>query len=806
MKRILLLISILFIFSFALISCGDKSEECAHNFSPATCKSAKTCTICGVTEGEVAEHNFSPATCQFPKTCMSCGMAEGLVGQHNFSPATCQAPKTCIICKLTDGEKSEHTWKSASCLTARTCNVCGTSDGEILGHDWTSTLCTKNKVCKTCGEREAAKEHTMSTDKCLEIPVCLECGFVGNEIPHSWEKATCLTPKKCTRCGEIGAEALGHNWLITSCKNPKVCQRCNESSTEDLPHIWVYQGCDEERVCNNCSQKEGFIYGHSWIEATCIEAKHCKLCRLTEGEVTDHIWQEATCLTAQFCEQCKRTVGSPLGHDWELDSIIEAACEEGKEIYSCNRCEDISEVGLGNAKYGYHTCDVNGFCSQCNKSYDTSKMILESVLVYNRYSVDFCGTFTSEEASVKIYKPVTSSDVGMPVVDLGGSLPTAKGYTEVVNFTYDSDGLSFVCTAEIKVQGASSAGFPKKNFNIKLFDEDGSKHKVELCDGWGKENKYCMKANYIDYSQSRNVVSGKIFGEIVKSRNDELADTPNGGVIDGYPILVYNNGVYQGVYTMNIPKDKWMLDMHDSDEKNQAILMAETWNNAVSFREVSTSGFVLEYASNEDSLVDNSTQWVYDSMLDLIEFVYNNDGEAFKNGIHQYADIEKCIDSMIYTFFICADDNTSKNILWVTLDGKVWFSSMYDMDGTWGMRWNGSIAFNENTSPISALVDGKGLAPERNHSNLNLLWERIYVNYFDLVCQRYLELRQEILTLENITNHFESFFDAIPDAVRKAENQKWTGVPSQSVDHLTQILTFAEKRLEAMDKILLVQE
>jgi hypothetical protein len=249
-----------------------------------------------------------------------------------------------------------------------------------------------------------------------------------------------------------------------------------------------------------------------------------------------------------------------------------------------------------------------------------------------------------------------------------------------------------------------------------------------------------------------------------------------------------------------------MFDMKHSDEKNQAIFMTSTWNNAVSFRQISTSGFTLEFASNEDSTVDRNTQWAYDSILDLIEFVYYNDGEDFKNGIHEYADIDKCIDSMIYTFFICADDNTSKNILWVTLDGKRWFSSMYDMDGTWGMRWNGNIEFDENTHPISALVDGKGLAPERNHSNLNLLWERIYVNYFDRVCERYAELREEILTEENITSHFVAFFDSIPDAVREAEKQKWTGVPSQKVDHLTQILTFAKKRLAVMDEILLYKK
>ncbi|MBO5379779.1 MAG: CotH kinase family protein [Clostridia bacterium] len=773
MKRILILLSILFALSLVLISCGK--SECSHVFNDAMCESPKTCVFCGESEGAPLGHSFKDATCQAPKTCLTCGKTEGTLGEHTWQNATCQAPKTCASC--------------------------GEIDGEKLKHNWTAAVCTKDKECKDCGLKEAAKEHTWNTGKCEVLRFCVDCDFVGGKVSHDWQEASCTSPKVCNICGEIDGEALGHDWKITSCKNPKMCQRCGAASTVGLPHNWVYKGCDKPRECSVCLRSEGTAFGHSWIDATCVNAKYCENCKKTDGKPLPHEWQEATCLVAKHCVSCKTTVGSPLGHNLKLTERVEPLCEDGWESYYCDRCDASSQVIL-EAKYGYHICDVDGLCTQCKKAFNTGEMILESVLINNEHAVECCGLFSSMQTETKIYKSVTYEDVGMPVIDLGGSLPTSKGYTNKVEFVYTSQDKSFTCTAEIKVQGASSAGFPKKNFNIKLFNEDGTKNKVKLVDGWGKESKYCLKANYIDYSQSRNVVSGKIFGEIVKSRKDELVDTPNGGAIDGFPILVYNNGVYQGLYTLNIPKDNWMFDMKHSDEKNQAMFMAETWNNAVSFRDVSTSGFVLEFASNEDSLVDNNTQWAYDSLLDLIRFVYNNDGEDFKNGIHEYADVDKCIDSMLYTFFICADDNTSKNILWVTLDGKVWFSSMYDMDGTWGMRWNGRIEFNEYTHPISALVDGKGLAPERNHNNLNLLWEKIYINYYDRVCERYWELREEILTVENISMHFVEFFNAIPNVVREAEKQKWTGVPTQNIDHLDQILTFAKKRLAVMDKIL----
>lgn len=720
---------------------------------------------------------------------------------HSWKLATCDSPKTCANCGITEGEPLEHNWKQPDCLSPKTCKLCKKVEGEAFGHNWTTLNCEELKKCRRCGISAGITEHQWNTDICLEIPTCTVCNMQGEAISHNWKNVSCEEPKTCQKCGEVSGTALGHNWNIISCKEPKTCKNCGMSTTEDLPHQWVFNGCDEKRACSVCEKIEDNVYGHAWVEANCTAPKHCANCDVSEGTVLEHIWQEATCSAPKTCSSCKLTEGKALEHKWNLIKFVDATCSSGIKEYVCGDCQEPMVFVLAPV-FEYHVCDEVGACTRCTKKFDSTELTLETIVLDNSGLVSRCGIFTSSSTTLKIYKPITYEDIGMPVIDLGGSLPTSKGYENTVEFKYNSNGLDFNCYAEIKVQGASSQWKDKKNFNIKLVDASGNKNKIEIVEDWGKESKYCMKANYIDFSQSRNVVSGRIFGEIVKSRNDELKDTPNGGAIDGFPVLVYNNGVYQGLYTFNIPKDNWMFDMSHSDEKNQAIFMTDTWNNAVSFREISTNGFVLEYASNEDSLVDNNTQWAYNSMLDLIRFVYNNNNEDFKNGIHQYADVDKCIDSMLYTFFICADDNTSKNILWVTLDGKVWFSSMYDMDGTWGMRWNGNIEFDEKTHPISALNDGKGLAPERNKNNLNLLWEKIYINFFDRVCERYAELRQEILTMENITEHFEAFFATIPDIIREAEKQKWKGVPTQNIDHLEQILTFAEKRIIEFDKIL----
>ena len=53
-----------------------------HIWQEATCTTAKTCTVCGLKEGEALGHNFSEATCTTPKTCVVCGETEGLPIHH----------------------------------------------------------------------------------------------------------------------------------------------------------------------------------------------------------------------------------------------------------------------------------------------------------------------------------------------------------------------------------------------------------------------------------------------------------------------------------------------------------------------------------------------------------------------------------------------------------------------------------------------------------------------------------------------------------------------------------------------------
>lgn len=54
-------------------SCGG----CEHEWTEATCTDAKSCNLCGITEGEALGHTWTEATYESPKTCSACGLTEG---------------------------------------------------------------------------------------------------------------------------------------------------------------------------------------------------------------------------------------------------------------------------------------------------------------------------------------------------------------------------------------------------------------------------------------------------------------------------------------------------------------------------------------------------------------------------------------------------------------------------------------------------------------------------------------------------------------------------------------------------------
>ena len=350
---------------------------------------------------------------------------------------------------------------------------------------------------------------------------------------------------------------------------------------------------------------------------------------------------------------------------------------------------------------------------------------------------------------------------------------------------YVSNNESFTDECTLKWQGTSSLNYPKKNFTIKL------KNKVNL--GFGNQKKYCLKANYIDHTHARNIVSAKIWGEIVQSRADyqelpsELRNSPNNGAIDGFPIKLYMNGKYEGLYTWNIPKDGWMFNM-DENNTNHVVLCDELNNStgAASFRAPWNGN--AEWSLEFPNTLSDSVKTSFDN---LISFVMNSTDDDFKSNLSNYLDVQSVIDYYIYAYFMCGLDSLGKNLIMMKYDTK-WYASMYDMDSTWGLFWNGT-----------SIVSSEYKCPEEYQCNNNLLFERIIKNFADDIRNRYFELRQNVLSLDNVIIKFETFGDKISKDLYEEDYEIYSGIPGKTFT-IKQIKNFARERAAYVDNMLSV--
>ena len=329
--------------------------------------------------------------------------------------------------------------------------------------------------------------------------------------------------------------------------------------------------------------------------------------------------------------------------------------------------------------------------------------------------------------------------------------------------------------AAIKVQGSSSRYYDKKNYTIKFY-EDGDHTEAKLFDvGWGAQNEYCLKANWIDKTHSRNVVTAKLAAE-VQSKYGIMEQAPNNGLIDGFPIEVYINGRFHGIYTWNIPKAAWLFGM-DEENPNHIVMCAEAWKPTTLFEELPNwEDWSVEAGPETDETMAKFTR--------LSDFIINSSDEDFRNNLGEYLNLDSLLTYYIFVDFAYMPDNQSKNMLIATYDGQLWYPSLYDLDTTWGTSWDGTYLYEYKSDPVS-------------FSNFSNLGRRVRDLFPQELHDRYFELREEILTKEHVMELFHDFDAQIPDTWKEKEVKEWgTEIPGADFTQIEEYLDYAIPMLD----------
>lgn len=105
-------------------------------------------------------------------------------------------------------------------------------------------------------------------------------------------------------------------------------------------------------------------------------------------------------------------------------------------------------------------------------------------------------------------------------------------------------------------QGTSSRDYPVKNYTIKL--REGGLPMISYApkDGWLGEDRWTLKANYMDSSHANNVGTNKFVHDFFKPYPypSQVADPTTRANVDGFPIKLVINNEEKGLYTWNIDR------------------------------------------------------------------------------------------------------------------------------------------------------------------------------------------------------------------------------------------------------------
>lgn len=390
----------------------------------------------------------------------------------------------------------------------------------------------------------------------------------------------------------------------------------------------------------------------------------------------------------------------------------------------------------------------------------------------------------------------------IPTLMLEGSLDGIGKKTEVhITARFAGAEDSFETFATLKYQGHDSLAYSKKNYTLKFFLDEARADKYKMTfSHWNEENKYILKANYVDPTQCRNLVCADVWADMVSSREDipaELTALSNYGAVDGFPIALYIGGRFQGLYNFNLHKDDDLFAMEEGEQ--HAIMIANFDDGGEAcFRAPAAFGddtpWEVEFCGTEDSA------WAKDKLNALIEFVQTADDETFRKELGQYLDVDSAVDYLLAVYALGLTRHGASDLMLVTYGAdRPFIASLYDMETAFGLLSDGT-----GTLPADQFLPAQ--TPEGwDSATGSLLFDRILEVFGERLRSRYAELRSGVLDSESLCARVEAFTAAIDEELYTLDAAV-SGYGADETVCVEQITQYIRQRMQLLDQIFLEKE
>lgn len=433
-------------------------------------------------------------------------------------------------------------------------------------------------------------------------------------------------------------------------------------------------------------------------------------------------------------------------------------------------------------------------------------------------------------------------------------MPTSKTQNKKAFLEFwDMQGNYFKKRAILNAQGNSSLGLDKKNAAIDLCDDEwiGDDTPKVRIGNWIPQDSFHLKAYYTDFFRGVGAVSYKLNEQVVCTRGnmydrpwkkalldmskigmttksfgnpyigdyDLLTDTGARCFPDGFPVAVYLNGTFYGIFSFQLKKHRDNYHMNKSTAEHVhldgTIDWTTLWNGTIQWGQ-GDDGFEIRnpkglYAIGgnkydadvkqeeiagetevnswieagqlpDGKAIDSKTKKALQMTAKVKKYIQDfaqtvlkikeaestyeasskgeEDLNAFKKVFESYYDVDNLIDYIIVSDLIKNQDGFRKNWQWFTYDGKKWWVGLYDCD----MSFGGHSSGNQITEPLTSHINSKMNMP-------NGFVIKFYASELE---SRYKELADKgIASSDNIFSLLKDWCDRIGTEYFKEEYKKW---------------------------------
>lgn len=439
------------------------------------------------------------------------------------------------------------------------------------------------------------------------------------------------------------------------------------------------------------------------------------------------------------------------------------------------------------------------------------------------------------------------------------SMPTTKTDNKKAFFEFwDMQGNYFKKHAILNAQGRSSMNWEKKNISLDLCDDEwiGDKTPKVRFGNWVPQDSFHVKAYYTDVVRGLCPISYKLYEQIVRTRGDKydrpwkkalidyskigatsksfgnsyvgdydlLTDTGARCFPDGFPIAIYLNRKFYGIFALQLKKhrDNYHLNKSTAEHVHLDGILDENkifngkdnidWSQfevrnpkglyAIGGNKYDADVKQEEIAGDTEvnawieagtlpngKTIDSKTKKALQMTAKVKKYIQDfaetvptiksamatyeasskseEDLKALKSVYEKYFDVQNMEDYMIIGDILGNGDGFAGNWQWFTYDGVKWWVGLYDCDLVFGGSWKGELT----TPPYKYHVDSSTNKPDGY----------VVKYYNDDLKARYKELADKnIISVSNIVSILKDWCMRIGTSFYKKEYEKWKDSPCLS--------------------------